>query len=263
MSIGSRIIQVLCFSILNILLSTWLWHMTLIPTSLHRNRGMKEIVLQSFINSALKPLREEIHLASQYMMPSALQSYNPLLSFFDAGALEDDFDVSHLPDFKNMYKREYFNSINGIYIAENNQDIVVLTEHYERPDETGYCVINSSDALGSSGLHEYNLKSYSKVASSASVDNREFSSEDCAIMNSRFEKDAKTKQDTLMVFTTCNHLEITVLAIASLERGRDKYDVLVVDDYSVDGTPDYLIKQVCSGIFSCICSVAVDLLCMP
>lgn len=243
---GSKIIQVIGFAILNILLSTWIWHMTLVPASPQElNRGMKETVLRSFINSALKPLKEEIQLFSQYILPSALQSYDPL-SFMDAKAPEDDFDISLVPDFRSMYTREYFNSLSGFYIAENNVDIVVLTEHYERPDEGGYCLVASAaDGLGSLGLSEYNLKSYTEIGWDAGINNRQFSNSDCSIINSRFESAAKTIHDTLVVFTTCNHLEITILAIDSLERSRDKFDVLVVDDFSVDGTPDYLIKQVC------------------
>jgi hypothetical protein len=37
---------------------------------------------------------------------------------------------------------------------------------------------------------------------------------------------------------------MTILSIAALERTRDAYDILVVDDFSIDGTPEYLIKKV-------------------
>jgi glycosyltransferase involved in cell wall biosynthesis len=41
-----------------------------------------------------------------------------------------------------------------------------------------------------------------------------------------------------------NHLDITILAINSLESTRDNFDILVVDDFSIDGTPEYLTKKV-------------------
>ena len=43
-------------------------------------------------------------------------------------------------------------------------------------------------------------------------------------------------KDVLIVLTTCGHLDVTVLAMEHLVRSVDIADILIVDDYSLDGT---------------------------
>lgn len=51
------------------------------------------------------------------------------------------------------------------------------------------------------------------------------------------------QKDTLIVLTTCNHLDTTIFALQYLRDTRDYADLLIVDDYSVDGTTEYLTKK--------------------
>ena len=44
------------------------------------------------------------------------------------------------------------------------------------------------------------------------------------------------ERDTLIVFTTCNHIEMTVLALEYLKHSLETADLIVVDDFSIDGT---------------------------
>ena len=48
----------------------------------------------------------------------------------------------------------------------------------------------------------------------------------------------------LLIITTCNHIASTLGLVESIEKNGDNFDVLFVDDNSVDGTPQYLAKRV-------------------
>jgi glycosyltransferase involved in cell wall biosynthesis len=54
---------------------------------------------------------------------------------------------------------------------------------------------------------------------------------------------ASPTRDLLIVFTTCNLLSMTVLALDYLGHSLDVADLVIVDDHSVDGTVEYLIKK--------------------
>ena len=47
---------------------------------------------------------------------------------------------------------------------------------------------------------------------------------------------SKFSKDTLIVFTTCNHIDMTVLALEYLTHSLDVSDLVVIDDNSLDGT---------------------------
>ena len=38
------------------------------------------------------------------------------------------------------------------------------------------------------------------------------------------------------MFTTCNHIEMTVLALEYLKHSVDIIDLVIIDDFSIDGT---------------------------
>jgi GT2 family glycosyltransferase len=48
---------------------------------------------------------------------------------------------------------------------------------------------------------------------------------------------------TLLLISTCNHVEYTVKFVESLKAVSDQFDLLVVDDHSVDGTPEILRRM--------------------
>ena len=49
--------------------------------------------------------------------------------------------------------------------------------------------------------------------------------------------------DTLLVYTTCNHINMTMHSLESLSSAPDSFDILVIDDHSVDGTVPILNKK--------------------
>jgi hypothetical protein len=50
-------------------------------------------------------------------------------------------------------------------------------------------------------------------------------------------------KEMLIVLTTCNQLNMTVLALEYIKDTFSEADLIIVDDYSIDGTPEYLIKK--------------------
>jgi hypothetical protein len=52
-----------------------------------------------------------------------------------------------------------------------------------------------------------------------------------------------TVRDTLLVFTTCNHVNMSIHSLESLSSSPDQFDILVIDDHSVDGTVQILTKK--------------------
>eukprot|EP01038_Epipyxis_sp_PR26KG_P010841 gene10841-14552_t len=56
-------------------------------------------------------------------------------------------------------------------------------------------------------------------------------------------KKPKVKKEMLIILTTCNQLKMTIFALEYLKSSHEDADFLVVDDHSVDGTVDYLVKK--------------------
>lgn len=58
-------------------------------------------------------------------------------------------------------------------------------------------------------------------------------------------------KDTLIVFTTCNHIDMTVLALEYLKHSVDVSDLVIVDDFSIDGTgtpTSYFLARLNRGV---------------
>lgn len=53
----------------------------------------------------------------------------------------------------------------------------------------------------------------------------------------------KKRSEMLLVFTTCNQLEVTILSLQHLKNIESLIDILIVDDHSTDGTVEYLRKK--------------------
>lgn len=51
------------------------------------------------------------------------------------------------------------------------------------------------------------------------------------------------KYDTLICFTTCNELKMTIESLEYIKKSLDMADLVVVDDHSIDGTVQYLQKK--------------------
>ena len=49
--------------------------------------------------------------------------------------------------------------------------------------------------------------------------------------------------DTLLIFTTCNHISTTIRALKHLKFSLNSADLIIVDDHSIDGTVEYLVKK--------------------
>ena len=273
MSGNLKIIQVICFCVVNMIVWTWLWHLSLgqsdHPTPVRHHRNIMKTILKSFMPSALDPFKNEMKSFSRYNMPSIRHPADRLLSY---SVEQDDFDILSL-NLHEKYFAEYISTYAGVYIDDNGRDIIAVTPHNERANQIGRCVLTNSSWMRSYGvaLGEYNIKSYSDIVMRINKQNSNFSAADCSRVQSRLEQEAKTLADTLVVFTTCNQLRMTVRALSSLQSCQDQFDLLVVDDFSIDGTVDYLMKKVparslrcvyvsknrCQCIYCCVCVICV------
>ena len=53
----------------------------------------------------------------------------------------------------------------------------------------------------------------------------------------------RSPKDTLIIITTCNHIDVSILAAQYLRYSLKNADLVFIDDNSVDGTSQYLIKK--------------------
>ena len=65
---------------------------------------------------------------------------------------------------------------------------------------------------------------------------------DCEKICERLTSSLVTHTRTLVVLTTCNHIDATLPSLYALRHQSDEFNIVVIDDFSVDGTPDILIK---------------------
>ena len=61
----------------------------------------------------------------------------------------------------------------------------------------------------------------------------------CHVVESRL----RSHEKMVVILTTCNHIAMTLEALQTLRDNSDHFDMIIVDDYSIDGTTDILIKQ--------------------
>lgn len=52
-----------------------------------------------------------------------------------------------------------------------------------------------------------------------------------------------SERDTLLVYTTCNHVNMSIHSLESISSAPDLFDILVIDDHSIDGTVHILTKK--------------------
>jgi hypothetical protein len=128
-------------------------------------------------------------------------------------------------------------ALSGLYLLD--ETIVYLDE---KGKKSSYCAADRCPIFNSPlslVLRDYNA---SKLPAKYSLFPN--SLPECIDICRALEPVAKKNSDTLLVFTTCNHLNMSVLSLQALRHARDSFDLVVIDDHSVDGTPDYLRKKV-------------------
>jgi hypothetical protein len=130
-------------------------------------------------------------------------------------------------------------SLSGLYLLDDDLRLVYLSE---KGGKFSYCAVDQCSIFNSplsAVLSDYNASKlpakYSQLRSSVS---------ECADICKTLELASKKKSDTLLVFTTCNHLNMSVLSLQALRHAKDSFDLVVIDDHSKDGTAEYLRKKV-------------------
>lgn len=94
------------------------------------------------------------------------------------------------------------------------------------------------------GLYGDLPPAHDKLKDVARQVNVTFDPASCADYCSHLDASYRRHSEMLVVVTTSNQFEMTSKLLQSLNSVTDLFDLLFVDDYSVDGTPEYLIKKV-------------------
>ena len=58
-----------------------------------------------------------------------------------------------------------------------------------------------------------------------------------------FDRSWREDVDTLLVYTTCNHVNMSIHSLQSISSAPDVFDIIVIDDHSIDGTTEILTKM--------------------
>lgn len=133
---------------------------------------------------------------------------------------------------------ELLYSQSGVYADEG--DLVYMKEI---DGAQVLCKLNRCPAfqLDYNIMREYALSDISNVSA---LHRREGTDTECASTCQQLASERVKHSDTLVLFTTCNHLNMTMLSLNVLRSAPDSFDLIVVDDHSVDGTPEVLLKKV-------------------
>jgi hypothetical protein len=144
---------------------------------------------------------------------------------------------------KNYIRSHISQLQDGIYKSSNGPLIVKHSNNIVGKCYLEECANDSifDHSLMSQLLNEFVLNDWSDNNDIAVPD---FDTEQCITICQNMMESLMKHSDTLFVFTTCNHLEMSVRSLESLQQSSDSFDIVVVDDHSIDGTVDYLIKHV-------------------
>ena len=140
------------------------------------------------------------------------------------------------PNYLVEYTNSYLVKYNSIYI-DSNKKLVSVT--YDTDTSTfKKCVV--SDNINPSPYLQYPL--YEPIP---------------ALINHYFKKTImptniknkltpKAANSLLLIICTCNQLSFSIKTLQSIKRVNDVFDLLIIDDFSTDGTAAFLIKKVWS-----------------
>lgn len=82
-----------------------------------------------------------------------------------------------------------------------------------------------------------------KLKNVAKLLNISYNKSSCDLFCEEITLSLRRHSDTLLIVTTLNHFSMTSKLLESLNRVKDDFDLLFIDDSSSDGTAEYLIKK--------------------
>jgi hypothetical protein len=133
-------------------------------------------------------------------------------------------------------------SLSGFYLKD---DSIVYLE--EKGSDSSYCDVDRCTIFHnplSIFFHETNASSTPLPQKFLSSPN---SINECVKICESLNHVTTKSSDTLLIFTTCNHLPVSIRSLQSISSRHassdDSYDIVIIDDHSIDGTTDYFKKK--------------------
>lgn len=139
---------------------------------------------------------------------------------------------------KSLLDSKTMNSLQGVYKDENGTPVRIqrATNKFSVSD------VGIQDGIDSSKLYRYsNLIDFTK---SDILKERIFSKNrwnQHSVESKNYQP--LLERGTLLVFTTCNHVNMSIHSLESISSAPDEFDILVIDDHSIDGTVHILNKK--------------------
>jgi hypothetical protein len=214
--------QLFCWFSLNIVLAMWIWNFFI---------GRKAF-------QHVAPHFSKIQRTS-FDRQSKIDNFEDMEKLAIKSVM--DLKKKHeIPNFVEIYESEYFAMLAGVY----NKSNTIVAATMDSNDIGGFCPLNEVDFnydAYSLLLHEYGIPDFKDI-NWGKLD-KQLSPTQCNQTLGNFVNSIKVRKELLVILTTCNHLDMTIATLHSLEKVNDQFDILVIDDHSVDDTITYLRKK--------------------
>jgi hypothetical protein len=125
------------------------------------------------------------------------------------------FDFLPMPDYRSMYRPEFFSTLVGIYWYSGLNSLVYLTRTATE-DQNGYCTL-SDDSESSYKVNkayiEYGVPEYFDHLQNIGIDNQLLPAKTCERFLDNVLAKHHVKKDLLLVFTTCEYYNLSFIAL--------------------------------------------------
>lgn len=142
---------------------------------------------------------------------------------------------------KKHPSEDILNNLSGVYA--NDRDIIYMqwSELFQITCKLDQCPHFREEYKA---IRDYSPTDISNVSMLRGVSFRIGSEADCMSVCQNLSPQLHKHSDTVVIFTTCNHLDMSIMSLNTLKNAPDSFDLVVVDDHSIDGTPEILLKKV-------------------
>ena len=141
------------------------------------------------------------------------------------------------------YQTDVLDSLVGSILLHNGIHYKLLVNDDEREFRNKYFLwqLSSNSTVHSFSLEQSNIIDISRLNINLfDTKNRQVLRDE---VSDSFNKPFVPQKEMLIILTTCNQLKMTIFALEYLKATHAAADFLIVDDHSIDGTVDYLIKK--------------------
>jgi hypothetical protein len=146
---------------------------------------------------------------------------------------------SDLPD--QHPSEDMLNNLSGVYADAKHLIYLKWSESSQVSCRLDHCPYFREDY---DSIRDYTQTDISNVSMMHGISFRLGSEADCMSICQSLSPQQHKHSDTLVLFTTCNHLDMSARSLNTLKSAPDSFDLVIVDDHSIDGTPEILLKKV-------------------